>query len=242
MISALSFSCSSGALSASCSNAVARAFSSAVTTSFDGGAAATEQADDEQPIALAAGGAVGGETRERQQVGIDVERVEQARQFLRRERTDLRDGFRGGVGRHGGVVVEEADDVEQVRLGGSARGAERAHGGGTHGLILVLEQRGDLGHECRILPGIEFVEGVERGPANLGVAILEQRAQRFAELLLRRVIGHEGAQRDGRRAAHRCLGILHQGEEFRQQRAAEFGAELAHHESTSRCGCRRSGR
>ena len=75
------------------------------------------------------------------------------------------------------------------------------------------------------------MEGVERGPAHLGIVILEQRAQRFAELLLRRVIGHEGSQRNGRSSADRCLGILHQGEKFRQQRAAEFGSQLAHHES-----------
>ena len=86
-------------------------------------------------------------------------------------------------------------------------------------------------HECRIRPWVEFVESIERGPAHLGVAVLEQRAQRLAELLLRGVIGYKGPQRNGSCPADRCLGILHQGEKFWEQRAAEFGSQLAHHES-----------
>ena len=97
--------------------------------------------------------------------------------------------------------------------------------------VLVFEARGDLGHERCIRPGVESVEGIERGPADLGISILEQRAQRFTELLLRCVIGHKGSQRNGRSSADRVLGILDQGEKFWQQRAAEFSSQLAHHKS-----------
>ena len=63
----------------------------------------------------------------------------------------------GGVGRHGGFVVEKWDDVERVRPGRRARAAQRPDGGGAHGRDLVLEQGRDVADERGCLAGEQSV-------------------------------------------------------------------------------------